>query len=90
MSKIAKKWQITLVQTFTFGDRQEVVELSHDQGKVNWHVTIKGEFYTEFTFDMEEDALGMYNLVKKSSNLFMDSLLIGTPIYKKESVEGGE
>ena len=77
MSKIADKWQITEVKSVMV-DGVHNVDLSHNNGKVEWYITVKGEFYTEFTFDSYDAANAIYNLLVNCKNIFMDSLLVAT------------
>ncbi len=85
MTKIAKKWQIKLIDSFKIDD-DHVVELSHNNDKTEYFVEVKADFYTEFTFSSRQNARECYNVIKKSTNVYMDSLLIGAPTFKEEPV----
>lgn len=77
MSKIAKKWLITEISSVMI-DADHKVDLSHNDGKTKWYITVKGEFYTEFTFDSYDEAYKMYDVLVNCKNIFMDSLLVAT------------
>jgi hypothetical protein len=52
------------------------IDLSHNSNKSDWYITIKGDFYTEFTFKNRENAKAMYTILENCDSIFMDSLLI--------------
>lgn len=78
---MSKKHKIKEVKSHMV-DGVHTVDLSHNNDKTEWFITIKGEFYTELTFKLYDDAEAMYGLVCKSHNIFMDSLLVATPNNK--------
>jgi len=73
-----KRYKITVVIAEDFDYEQEV-QLSHDNDKTNWYVSFISDYYAEFTFDTEHDAVNFYNSSKKTTNLYMDSLTDTTP-----------
>jgi hypothetical protein len=77
MSKIAKRWQITELKSVMI-DGTHKVDLSHNDKKDKWYITVKGEFYTEFTFDYQLEAENMYDVLVNCKSIFMDSLLVAT------------
>ncbi len=57
-------------------DGAHKVDISHNHDKSEWFITIKGEFYTELTFDNQQKAESIYELLSSCTNIFMDSLII--------------
>lgn len=82
MLKISDKFKITEVKSHLV-DGVHKVDLSHNKDKSEWFVTIKGEFYTEFTFKTIGAANDMYKLCTESTNIFMDSLITATKRMSK-------
>jgi hypothetical protein len=73
---MSNKFKITSVKK-QMVDGVHEVDLSHNQDKTEWFVTVTGEFYTEFTFKVIGAAFDMYKLCTQSTNIFMDSLAVG-------------
>jgi hypothetical protein len=69
-------FKITELKSFTVTrvDSVHKVDLSCNSNKTEWFVTIKGDFYTEFTFKIFDAANDMYLLCIGATNIFMDSL----------------
>ena len=72
---MSDKFKITEVKSFMV-DGAHKVDLSHNNDKSEWFITIKGDFYAEFTFGKQLNAEQMYKILSNCTNVFMDSLLI--------------
>jgi hypothetical protein len=72
---MSNKFKITEVKSFMV-DGAHKVDLSHNHDKSEWFITIKGDFYAEFTFCNPLSAEAMYEILTDCTNVFMDSLLI--------------
>lgn len=75
---MSNKFEITEINSFMV-DGIHKVDISHSHKKKEWFVTIKGEFYTEFTFGSQQTAEAMFEVLATScTSVFMDSMLIST------------
>lgn len=82
---MSNKFKITRVKSFIVDGVHEV-DLSHNNDKSEWFITIQGDFYTEFTFYNQQKAEAMYENLISCKNIFMDSLLITTKENKNGDV----
>jgi hypothetical protein len=73
---MTNKHKITEIRSFIV-DGVHKADLSHNADKSQWFITIKGDFYTEFTFNSQEKAEAMYEILISCTNIYMDSLLTG-------------